>query len=69
MNISLKLEKDNYDDASLYLKMLNIVNEKIDKELTGNDEYIEKINILNFKIDNFNGYMNVHATLVEDITR
>ena len=48
---------------------MNILNEKIDKEITGNDEYIENISVLKFKINNKKGYLNVHYTLVEDITR
>ena len=69
MNISLNIDKNNLDDTSLYLKMIELANSKIDKELTGDDEYIENFTILKYKIDEINAYMNIHVTLVEDITR
>ena len=68
-NLSVEKEYEIYDDANIYIDLMNILNEKIDKEITGNDEYIENISVLKFKINNKKGYLNVHYTLVEDITR
>lgn len=68
-NLSVEKEYEKYDEAQIYLDLMNILNEKIDKEITGNDEYIENISVLKFKINNKKGYLNVHYTLVEDITR
>lgn len=68
-NLSVEKEYDIYDEAQIYLDLMNILNEKIDKEITGNDEYIENISVLKFKTTNKKGYLNVHYTLVEDITR
>ena len=48
---------------------MNNLNEIIDKELTGDDEYIENVQVVKFKIINNKAYLNVHYTLVEDITR
>ena len=68
-NLSVEKEYEIYDEAQIYLDLMNILNEKIDKEITGNDEYIENISVLKFKTTNKKGYLNVHYTLVEDITR
>ena len=68
-NLSIEKEYEIYDEAQIYLDLMNILNEKIDKEITGNDEYIENISVLKFKTTNKKGYLNVHYTLVEDITR
>ena len=68
-NLSVEKEYEIYDEANIYIDLMNILNEKIDKEITGNDEYIENISVLKFKINNKKGFLNVHYTLVEDITR
>lgn len=68
-NLSVEKEYEIYDEANIYIDLMNILNEKIDKEITGNDEYIENISVLKFNINNKKGYLNVHYTLVEDITR
>ena len=69
LNLSATCEVKNEDEASIYLLLLEEIHNKVDKELTGNDEYIEKEHILNFKVKNGIGTLNVHYTLVEDITR
>ena len=68
-NLSVEKEYELIDEANIYIDLMNILNEKIDKEITGNDEYIENIQVLKFNINNKKGYLNVHYTLVEDITR
>ena len=68
-NLSIEKEYELIDETNIYIDLMNILNEKIDKEITGDDEYIENIQVLKFNINNKKGYLNVHYTLVEDITR
>jgi len=69
LNISASMEIDNYDKTSIYLLLEEEIKNKVDKELTGDDEYIDNQQILSYEIKNNIGYLNIHYTLVEDITR
>ena len=68
-NLSIDKEYEIIDEANIYIDLMNNLNEIIDKELTGDDEYIENVQVVKFKIINNKAYLNVHYTLVEDITR
>lgn len=68
-NISLDMEVNNEDEVSIYTTLINKANEIIDKELTGDDEYIVNEKILLFNIDKNFAKLKIHYTLVEDITR
>lgn len=70
MNISASMEiYNNIDETSIYLILEEEIKKKLDKELTGDDEYIENQHILKFETKNNIAYLNIHYTLVEDITR
>lgn len=69
ININVSMPVDNYDEATLYLILNERVNAQVDKKLTGDDEYIDTSHLLKFEIKNNMAYLNMHYTLVEDITR
>lgn len=70
LNLVARTEvSNNYDELDVYLKLKEIIDQKVDKELTGNDEYIENSKLLKFEIKNGIAILNMHFTLVEDITR
>jgi hypothetical protein len=68
-NLSLQMECKNNEKFYIYETLLNEANIKVDRELTGDDEYIENEKIINFEIKNGIGKLVIHYTLVEDITR
>lgn len=59
---------ENKDELEIYSLLLESNRAKIDKELTGNDEFLIKENILSFKQDNNKYSLKIHYTLLEDIT-
>ncbi len=69
LNLEGKMEINNLDDISLYTYLLEEINSRVDKELTGNDEYIENSKVLKFEKRNNIAILKMHFTLVEDITR
>ena len=56
------------DELEIYNLLLEDNRAKIDKELTGNDEFLVKEQILSFKNDNNKYRLKIHYTLLEDIT-
>lgn len=56
------------DEMEIYNLLLEDNRAKIDKELTGNDEFLVKEQILSFKNDNNKYSLKIHYTLYEDIT-
>lgn len=69
LNISANMEIIDDDKTSTYLHLEEKVKQEVDKQLTGDDEYIESQNLIKFEIKNNIGYLYMHYTLVEDITR
>lgn len=68
-NLSLSVETKGMEDINVYETLINEANSQVDKELTGDDEYIENEKIINFSIKDGIGKLVIHYTLVEDITR
>lgn len=60
---------ENYNEIDLYLELLEKIHQKIDKEIDGDDEYIEDESIIQFKVNEGKAILKVHYTLLEDITR
>lgn len=68
-NYSLSIDAKNKDEITVYTLLINQANEMIDKELTGDDEFIFNERLLYFKVIDDIGILKIHYTLVEDITR
>ncbi len=60
--------KDKKDELEIYSLLLESNRAKIDKELTGDDEFLIKENILFFNKSNNKYTLKIHYTLLEDIT-
>lgn len=66
-NFYLKNNKKK-DEVEIYTLLLESNRAKIDKELTGDDEFLVDENILSFENDNNKYSLKIHYTLLEDIT-
>jgi hypothetical protein len=62
LNLNLSIEEN-------YLLLMDKSREKVLLNIDGNDEYIEKENVLQFNVNASKITLKVHYTLVEDITR
>ena len=65
---SINVENKKVDQMEIYNLLLEDNRAKIDKELTGNDEFLIKEEILSFNNDNNKYSLKIHYTLYEDIT-
>ncbi|MBQ9730870.1 MAG: sporulation protein YqfD [Bacilli bacterium] len=59
-----KLPKDE-----VFIELIDLIRNKVNKNIDGEDEYIEKENVLQFEENASTITLKVHYTLVEDITR